>query len=572
MLLTVKLLMETEKMRNKLSILILSVFLLNSQTAFSIQSSCDNIHLESKGQNSPNIYAPYGIVIYKTIYKISQERKITLSKKEINNLVKILTKVVNKKIINNEYKLNYIVDKALKEENNKINDLESKLDEAIAKINDLSDRIDGIKYNEKLYKQAKNYFNKGQFGEADKLFENVTNDFDKIEAKRIKENKEYANLFYIQGDLKYLKELKYQDAYTSYIKAAQLDPNNNVYLYNAGRICYELGKYDEALTWYNKAREIDEKVFGFQHPTTAETYNDIGIVYTKQGKYDEAMAWYNKARDIDEKVFGFQHPTTVGIYIGIGNIYFMQGKYDEALTWLNKAREIFEKVADFKCGIGISMHQTQDVYKKSRLIIANVSNGSPAQKAGIKRGDEIFQIDDKSTQDMSSQGAEYLIRGNKGAEVKLLINRDNKEHLYTVIRDYIKISSPVKIHRKIATVYNNIGLIYQSQGKYDEALTWLNKAREIREKVFGFQHPSTAGTYNNIGLIYKSQGKFDEALTWFNKARDIDEKVVGFQHPTTATIYNNIGSIYKSQGKFDEALTWFNKARDIDEKVVGFVG
>ena len=57
-------------------------------------------------------------------------------------------------------------------------------------------------------------------------------------------------------------------------------------------------------------------------------------------------------------------------------------------------------------------------------------------------------------------------------------------------------------HHVVATSYNNIGSIYDSQGDYASALEWYWKALEIREKVFGTEHPDVAISYSNIGSVY----------------------------------------------------------------------
>ena len=123
-------------------------------------------------------------------------------------------------------------------------------------------------------------------------------------------------------------------------------------------------------------------------------------------------------------------------------------------------------------------------------------------------------------------------------------------------------------HPDLATTYSNIGVIYDNKGQYDKALEYLNKAREIREKVLDPQHPDLATTYNNIGLAYYSKGQYDNALEYLNKAREIQEKVLDPQHPDLATTYNNIGGVYKNKGEYDNALEYYNKAREIEEKVL----
>ena len=125
-----------------------------------------------------------------------------------------------------------------------------------------------------------------------------------------------------------------------------------------------------------------------------------------------------------------------------------------------------------------------------------------------------------------------------------------------------------ELHEKTATLYNNLGVVYDNKGQYDNALVYYKKAQEIWEKVLAPQHPDLAVTYNNIGLVYHSKGEYDNALAHYNKAREIEEKVLDPQHPDLAVIYNNIGLAYDNKGQYDNALAYYNRAREIREKVL----
>jgi carboxyl-terminal processing protease len=73
-------------------------------------------------------------------------------------------------------------------------------------------------------------------------------------------------------------------------------------------------------------------------------------------------------------------------------------------------------------------------------VIAPLKN-SPAEKAGVRAGDKIVKIDDKSTTDMNIESAIKLLRGPKGTPVVLTILRvDNPGFIQkTIIRDVIDI-------------------------------------------------------------------------------------------------------------------------------------
>ena len=66
-----------------------------------------------------------------------------------------------------------------------------------------------------------------------------------------------------------------------------------------------------------------------------------------------------------------------------------------------------------------------------------------------------------------------------------------------------------------------------SQGKYDEALVYSQKALMIRIKVLGEGHPDVASSYNNIGSALNSQGKYDEALGLLAKSFNDSDKSAG---------------------------------------------
>ncbi|MBQ3244583.1 MAG: DUF2225 domain-containing protein, partial [Bacteroidaceae bacterium] len=118
-------------------------------------------------------------------------------------------------------------------------------------------------------------------------------------------------------------------------------------------------------------------------------------------------------------------------------------------------------------------------------------------------------------------------------------------------------------HPDVATIYNNIGSVYSSQGNYSQALEYYNKALEIRLVVFGEQHSNVATCYNNIGGVYDNQGNYSQALEYYNKALEIWLAVFDEQHPNVATSYNNIGDVYSSQGNYSQALEYYNKALEI---------
>jgi carboxyl-terminal processing protease len=89
-------------------------------------------------------------------------------------------------------------------------------------------------------------------------------------------------------------------------------------------------------------------------------------------------------------------------------------------------------------GIGIEI-----TIKKDVLTVVAPIEDTPAFNAGIKAGDQIIQIDGKSTKDISIMEAVKKLRGPKDSRVTITIMRENltKPKEFVITRDIIKIKS-----------------------------------------------------------------------------------------------------------------------------------
>ena len=122
----------------------------------------------------------------------------------------------------------------------------------------------------------------------------------------------------------------------------------------------------------------------------------------------------------------------------------------------------------------------------------------------------------------------------------------------------------------VATLLNNIGTVYDSQGKDEDALKYYLYALEIKEQLLGTDHPETAKSYNNIGIVYTRIGDVSKALEYYSKALSGNKSDDGqFELSVNANTFNNLGIVYDHQGNYEKALEYYFKALAIQESLLG---
>ena len=58
-------------------------------------------------------------------------------------------------------------------------------------------------------------------------------------------------------------------------------------------------------------------------------------------------------------------------------------------------------------------------------------------------------------------------------------------------------------HPNVATTLNNLAGLYYSQGRYSEAEPLYIQSLEIRERIFGINHPFTATIRENLAILQR---------------------------------------------------------------------
>lgn len=118
-----------------------------------------------------------------------------------------------------------------------------------------------------------------------------------------------------------------------------------------------------------------------------------------------------------------------------------------------------------------------------------------------------------------------------------------------VWKDSITIfSDTVKKYPQAYMAYNNLGLAYQDNGRFDEALVNFEKSLQINNDQFR--------VYNNLGALYYDMKLYDSSIDALKKAILLT--------PNSAECYNNLGNAYSAIDNKSEAIRSYQKALEIN--------
>ncbi|NLJ39570.1 MAG: tetratricopeptide repeat protein [Candidatus Atribacteria bacterium] len=165
---------------------------------------------------------------------------------------------------------------------------------------------------------------------------------------------------------------KYDVALSYYDKALKKYPELTIGLIYKADTFQELGKYDEASKYFDEALELDKNDWMVS--------NGAGTILFRLEKYEEAIRYFNQSLSLN--------PNSATALSNKGGVLDELGKYDEALEYVNKSIEINSKSpiawnnkGSILCHLGRHEEALKCAEKAlEKLILATLYFGVPREK------------------------------------------------------------------------------------------------------------------------------------------------------------------------------------------------
>ncbi|WP_277630184.1 S41 family peptidase [Atopococcus tabaci] len=137
--------------------------------------------------------------------------------------------------------------------------------------------------------------------------------------------------------------------------------------------------------------------------------------------------------------------------------------------------------------------------------------GSPAEEAGLLPNDLVMEVDGKAIEGMSLNEAVALIRGEKGTDVVLTIDRGGQTFEVAITRDAIPVETVVYQLDETHPEIGHIQITNFSLPTYDELVEAVTSLREQGAKAFVFDVRGNPGGLLNSAIelsnVFVEEGK-----------------------------------------------------------------
>jgi two-component system, NarL family, sensor kinase len=144
------------------------------------------------------------------------------------------------------------------------------------------------------------------------------------------------------------------------------------------------------------------------------------------------------------------------------------------------------------------------------------------------------------------------------------IRRDpaNNEQVETILKDVLIRFEKHNYPKGESDAYNQLGLLYSRQKKYNESISQFEKALEIRQKTGDIN--GQAAVVNNLASVKRLQGEYGEAVAYVLKSIKLYEENKASIEVGRA--YITLSNLYYDMRDYGDALNYLHKALPIFDK------
>jgi tetratricopeptide (TPR) repeat protein len=318
-------------------------------------------------------------------------------------------------------------------------------------------------------------------------------------------------------------------------------------LFNIGNILDQWSK-EEALQYFEDSLKLYQSLPDEEDLAIANCLFKIGSVYWRRKNVNKSLRSYQESlrhcsnveeEDVDSLL--------MSVYKGLADCYFEKDRYGKALDNYVECLKIQKvELEDGSTEIAYTCQRIGLIYQKEE----EYENAMDFHSKAL----EILEAScDEGTKDCSASDLEV-------ARI-LILTEEYEEALRRLENHLDKYCNDEDMSENVASVYELLGAAQRNLDQCNESIASLNKALDIRTKLFGETSAQVANTLVDLGRVMEdvSDGSddaislYDQAITIYQQIPDIDSaKVVG--------AYTRLAHLLDEKGNHEASLQSLKRA------------
>ena len=240
-----------------------------------------------------------------------------------------------------------------------------------------------------------------------------------------------------------------------------------------------------------------------------DSLTSLGVLYSSRGQFAKAEPFFEKALRVKEFVSGNRDKGTIGSQVKLAQLYLNQGKRDKAMPLIDKLTDLGEvqsrELAELSNSC-VNLEHFNNVHKKTDAAAKTEMDTLQASLKVMKdKAQDIAILLDSAATSIKDINTEHA--------------RTQAERLYkSALALRQRILSPE--HAALASSLENLGKLYQSEGKMTKAENLLRRAYDISLVTLGPDRAETTQRLDELAQVLGNESKLSEAEALYRQILD----------------------------------------------------
>ncbi len=305
-----------------------------------------------------------------------------------------------------------------------------------------------------------------------------------------------------------------------------------------GRTLNALGTFERDLGDYSRAEMLHREAVALlelersaaAEPELAWALANLGTALRRQASYDQAEQCYQRAEQIQRRLYHEPHQVLAYTLDQFGLLRLSQSRLDAAEGLLQEALRMHlvvfgddhARVADSRANLA-----------KVALVRGDLEAAQEGFGAALKMLREVLPAGHKDLATAMNHHADVLVHQGEFKAAEELF-----EEALAIERRHFG-----DRHRSVALIMSNLARSLSARGEHRRAVSLREESVDILRQHLGPEHPDLAALLYNLGVSYHYAGEFDAAAERYRQALAIAEPALGAEHSLVVVLHQVLADL-----------------------------